>query len=151
MITLKEKNEDIFNNGHDGIVIPVNRIGVAGKGLALKAKEKFPLWYEYYRKCCENGLLDIEKWFFSVNDKFIIISFPTKNHWKEKSNLEYIEKQLYGFFEMVFHFDLHIVGIPALGCGLGGLEWDEVRRKIIKIYRNAECKPENISLYQPWT
>lgn len=59
-----------------------------------------------------------------------IINFPTKAHWRGKSKIEYIESGLDALVNQVKQLGLQSVSIPALGSGLGGLEWSQVNRVI---------------------
>ena len=79
----------------EALVNTVNTVGVMGKGVALQFKEKFPLNYKLYRKACEKKEVVIGKMFvtqtgFLTNPQYII-NFPTKQHWKGFSKLEYID------------------------------------------------------------
>jgi len=61
----------------------------------------------------ENG----QRWF---------LLFPTKNHWREKSPIEGIERGLQWLVENYKKLDISSIALPALGCGLGGLDWKDV-------------------------
>lgn len=60
-----------------------------------------------------------------------IIYFPTKAHWKNPSKIEYISKGLDSLVRLLntdeIKQSVKRVGIPALGCGLGGLSVDDVQ------------------------
>ena len=54
-----------------------------------------------------------------------VISFPTKHHWRAKSDLKLIEnsaEKLLNFAKIGLVWK-HI-WLPVVGCGLGGLDWD---------------------------
>ena len=55
-----------------------------------------------------------------------ILLFPTKNHWKDQSDLTQIEKGLLWLVENYEKLGVTSLAIPALGCGNGGLEWKDV-------------------------
>lgn len=61
-------------------------------------------------------------------DGVTVINLPTKRHWKDVSRLEDVEMWLVALRERlsVYGEDV-LVCVPALGCGLGGLQWAEVR------------------------
>jgi len=67
----------------------------------------------------------------SKNPRYIV-NFPTKRHWKENSRIEDIELGLSALAETVEQFQLKSIAIPPLGCGLGGLNWHDVRPLILK-------------------
>jgi O-acetyl-ADP-ribose deacetylase (regulator of RNase III) len=59
-----------------------------------------------------------------------IINFPTKRHWKGKSRIEDIALGLKALTEEVRSRNIKSIAIPPLGCGLGGLVWNDVRPMI---------------------
>ena len=64
-------------------------------------------------------------------EKQYIVYFPTKNNWKRPSHLSYIEAGLKTFVSNVLEHNeikqnVQNVGIPALGAGLGGLDYSDV-------------------------
>ncbi len=115
---------DIFKAQRDALVVPVNIIGTMGAGLAREVALRYPDAYRAYRAVCDSGELRIGTlalldW---MHPKLLL--FPTKGHWREKSTLETIEC---GLVELCRYEDrLASLAIPALGCGLGGLRWQDV-------------------------
>jgi len=146
MITIKDCN--IFDNKFNVVINPVNCDGVMGAGLAKRFKEKYPDMYEDYRKQCINKRLLIGKLHvYRVNENLTIINFPTKDSWRENSKYEYILKGLKELNKYLISSDKRLsVGIPALGCGLGGLEFLAVSYLISRELNN--CK-QNITLIKP--
>jgi O-acetyl-ADP-ribose deacetylase (regulator of RNase III) len=59
-----------------------------------------------------------------------IINFPTKRHWRGKSRIEDIESGLAALVHEIRVRHIRSIAIPPLGSGLGGLPWQEVRRRI---------------------
>jgi O-acetyl-ADP-ribose deacetylase (regulator of RNase III) len=64
-----------------------------------------------------------------VGPRFII-NFPTKRHWRGKSRMEDIEAGLEALAREVRDRGITSVAVPPLGCGLGGLDWEDVRPRI---------------------
>ena len=56
-----------------------------------------------------------------------IINFPTKPHWRGKSRVEDIQAGLKALTELIRKRSIRSIAVPPLGCGLGGLDWLEVR------------------------
>ncbi|MCP4656231.1 MAG: macro domain-containing protein, partial [bacterium] len=76
-----------------------------------------------------------------------VINFPTKRHWRGKSRMEDIEAGLAALVEEVRTRDIRSIAIPALGSGLGGLDWGEVRPRIESAFR---ALPEvRVMLFEP--
>ena len=123
---------NIFDSSAQALVKPINCVGVMGKGLALQFKQKYPEMFEAYKEACRKKWIKIGNLFvFTEKDK-LIIGFPTKKHWKDKSELKYIEIGLIKFVELIKERNIKSIAIPALGCGLGQLKWDDVCDLMIK-------------------
>ena len=131
---------DIFNSNCDVILNPVNCVGVMGGGLALAFKNKFPKVYNEYKKVCDSELLAPGVIHYCEDNNPIVVNFPTKDHFKDASKYEYIEHGLKSLKNYLTKFNKNtIVGIPALGCGLGGLDWKQVQRMIKMELFGLDC------------
>lgn len=118
----------VFNTPAKTIVNTVNCKGVMGAGLALEFKLRYPLMYEdYVTKCNENKLRIGRPSLFQINDNLWVLNFPTKNHWKDPSKLQYIEEGLAYFRENYNRVDMKAAAFPKLGTSNGGLDWKDVQ------------------------
>ena len=112
----------------------VNTVGVMGKGIALQFKDAYPHNYQIYRKACKEGsfsvgqLLVVED--IDSHGVRTIVNFPTKQHWKAKSKMEYIDSGLAALREELLKEEITSIAIPPLGCGNGGLKWADVKPRI---------------------
>lgn len=126
-----ECNGDILHAPADVLVNPVNTVGVMGKGLALQFKLAYPEMFAEYLAACCNGSLRVGRVMAHKTDEFpYIISFPTKRHWRDPSRLEWIRLGLIHLRATICGLDVRSVAVPPLGCGLGGLNWGDVRKLI---------------------
>ena len=142
---------DIFHSNAQAIVNPVNTVGVMGKGLALAFKKKFPSNYLEYKQAYERDELKTGKMLVHFTRQLItpiIINFPTKNHWRDPSKLVYIETGLDDLVTVINDHKIKSIAIPALGCGLGGLQWEPVRSVIENKLRHLSINTE-ILIYGP--
>lgn len=72
--------------------------------------------------------LGCPKYFNCKVSKQVICYFPTKYHWKNSAELATITTGLLQFVkELPFFSKVKTVNIPALGCGAGGLNWEDVK------------------------
>jgi O-acetyl-ADP-ribose deacetylase (regulator of RNase III) len=136
---------DMFFSNMQTLTVSVNTVGIMGKGLASRAKYQFPDVYVVYQDACRKKLLkmgrpylykreasfDVElidepgtmttpnavKWF---------LMFPTKRHWREDSDLKGIEEGLAWIADNYQVEGIKSLALPALGCGLGNLDWKNV-------------------------
>ena len=125
------KQEDV-----DAIVNTVNCVGVMGKGIALQFKKKWPGNFKAYASACKSKEVKLGQMFTfelgALATPRFIINFPTKDHWKSASKIEDVESGLQSLVEHIARFDIRSIAIPPLGCGLGGLAWNEVKPLIVK-------------------
>jgi O-acetyl-ADP-ribose deacetylase (regulator of RNase III) len=59
-----------------------------------------------------------------------IINFPTKAHWRAQSRLADIATGLLDLVDVIERLQIRSIAVPALGCGLGGLNWPDVHELI---------------------
>ncbi len=122
----------------EGIVNTVNTVGVMGKGIALQVKRAFPEVYTAYRAACDRGEVRLGQMLFHdrgvLGSGRYIVNFPTKGHWRSRSKLADIESGLTDLVRVVEELGLASVAVPALGCGNGGLAWDDVRPRIERAF-----------------
>lgn len=137
-------NGDIFDSKAEGLLNPVNCEGVMGKGLAYQFKIKFPKTnIDYVKTCKENKLIVRKLHFYKENDK-VIINFPTKDKWRSKSKITYIDEGMQELIRIIPIIQLKSIAIPPLGCGNGGLDWHQVKPIIVKY---SELVSQNVDFY----
>ena len=120
---------DIFAQPAHTIVNPVNCVGIMGRGLALEFKRRHPDAYRAYRYACDRGRVRPGRIFLfetSLDTPRCIAHFPTKRHWRDPSRLDDIRAGLIDLAEVVIEHAIPSIAIPPLGCGLGGLPWQDV-------------------------
>ena len=118
---------DIFSSPAQVIVNTVNTVGVMGKGVALSFKKRYPDMFQHYKSICEKRLLTIGKLMLYYEPDYWVLLFPTKENWRNPSKLEYIEKGLMKFVNTYAEKSITSIAFPRLGCGNGGLDWEDVR------------------------
>lgn len=123
---------DIFKSKEQTIVNPVNCKGHMGKGLALAFKELYPDMFVVYQEECRTGKLRIGKPTLYSNSIPWVLNFPTKNHWRDPSKLEYIKEGLQFVVANYKQLGIASIAFPKLGAGLGTLSWDEVGPVMVK-------------------
>lgn len=137
------KTGSIFAENAEALINPVNCVGVMGKGLALQFKNKFPQNFIVYLEACKKRKLRPgQVLVVKTNTKMpkYIINFPTKRHWREGSRLEDIEDGLKALAFEIESLSIQSIAIPALGCGLGGLNWGLVKAKIEDALKSLDAE-----------
>lgn len=137
----------------EALVNTVNTVGVMGKGIALQFKKAFPENYEAYERVCKAGELlpggifvfDSGK-LYDDNPHFIL-NLATKDHWRAKSRISDVVSGMNELVRVVQAHDIHSIAIPPLGCGNGGLKWEEVRPLIERAV--APLEQVQVLIYVP--
>jgi len=60
------------------------------------------------------------------------LNFPTKQHWYQPSQIQWIEQGLLHFANTYQSLGITSIAFPKLGCGKGGLEWEQVKNIMVK-------------------
>jgi O-acetyl-ADP-ribose deacetylase (regulator of RNase III) len=111
----------------EALVNPVNTVGVMGKGLALAFRHRFDLNHRLYVAACQAGELRVGKMFVTetgqVSGPRWVVNFPTKQHWRQPSQLRWVSDGLVDLRRFIAQHQVRSIAIPALGAGLGGLNW----------------------------
>ncbi len=118
---------DLFNSPAQVLVNTVNIVGVMGKGIALEFKKRYPDMFKHYKEQCDKHKLIIGKLMLWYAPDHWILQFPTKEHWRSPSKMEYIEKGLMTFVRKYADYNISSIAFPKLGCGNGELDWNDVK------------------------
>lgn len=136
---------DMFFSKMQTVTVSVNCVGVMGKGLASRAKYQFPDVYVRYQDVCrskrlrmgvpylykresslEHELADEPSSLPNANLATWFLLFATKQHWREASVIRGIEEGLQWVRDNYVKEGISSLAMPALGCGLGRLEWRDI-------------------------
>lgn len=136
---------DMFFSNMQTLTVSVNTKGIMGKGLASRAKYQFPDVYVVYQDACRKKWLTMGKPYLykreaSFDDELLdepgtmitpngvkwFLLFATKRHWREDSDLQGIEQGARWLAMNYKTEGLKSIALPALGCGLGNLDWKDV-------------------------
>lgn len=128
-MTLRALHGDLFHSAAQILTNPINCRAVMGGGLAMEFRLRFPSMFHDYVQRCRRGEVRAGKPYvwrnFSGGPS--VLNFPTKDDRKDSSRLEYITE---GLRYLVGHYQemgITSLALPALGCGLVGLDWRAVR------------------------
>ena len=136
---------DMFFSRLQTLTVSVNTVGIMGKGIASRAKYQFPDVYVYYQDLCRSRrlrmgvpalykreastdyqLADEPESMRCLNGETWFLLFPTKRNWREDADIVGIEKGLQWIVANYKSEGIKSLALPALGCGLGNLEWKQV-------------------------
>ena len=148
MITYKTGN--LLNAPVEALVNTVNTVGVMGKGIALQFKKAFPEVFKVYSEAVKQGKIVVGQVQVVpvkvVDSPQYVINFPTKQHWRSPSQLAWIEAGLLDLKRQLVAHRIQSVALPPLGCGNGGLNWNEVKALIEQTLADSSV---DIQVYEP--
>jgi len=151
MITYTKGN--IFYSSATAIVNPVNTIGTMGAGLAAQFKKRYPKNFQLYVEHCKKGLLKPGGIYVTSCDStpgaLFVINFATKDHWHNPSRLEWIVSGLKSVQHFLVSEGIDSIAIPALGAGLGGLPWKDVKKAIDDELGGISLADIRITVFEP--
>lgn len=135
MLELKGKY-DIFTlpqGNTEGVCVTTNGIlksdgrAVMGAGIAKQANALFHLDLRLgqYLKAYGNRVFNMGR--YSNGSKcFSVITFPTKYHWKDDSDITLICKSCEQLVELCNKFGITKCYLPPVGCGCGNLNYENI-------------------------
>ncbi len=148
---IEYKTGDILAEESEALVNTVNCVGIMGRGIALQFKRTFPENFKAYAALCKHNEIQPGNMFVFETNRLTnpryIINFPTKRHWRGKGRMEDIESGLASLVEEIRERNIRSIAIPPLGCGLGGLNWPEVRERLQASM--AELNEVQITIFEP--
>jgi O-acetyl-ADP-ribose deacetylase (regulator of RNase III)/uncharacterized protein YwgA len=139
---------DLFATQAQTRVNTVNCVGIMGKGVAQEFKKRYPAMFEDYAKRCARKQVQLgEPYLYRDASGILIVNFPTKDHWRSPSRLADIERGLDYFVQRHVEWGVKSVAFPPLGCGNGGLSWEEVGPLIYGKLRRLSI---DVEVYAPY-
>ena len=129
-----ERNGDLFSTKLDVIGHGVNTVGVMGAGVAKVVRDKFPDTYRLYVDDCKSGALlpgtaipgNIE------NDK-VIFNIASQELPGKDASYAWLAKAVELAVQTCKSCGIHSMAIPRIGCGIGGLEWEKVKKILVAL------------------
>lgn len=148
MIEFKQGN--LFESECQTLVNATNTEGFMGGGIALVFRKRYPYMYEGYKFRCAKGEHTVDTpWLWDVDPKWVLC-LATKDKVREPSKLKHIEA---GLIWLIQNYQggpgqdpITSIAFPALGCGLGGLNWRTVKPLMEDLLSRLEIPVE---IYEP--
>lgn len=139
---------NIFTSHCHTLVNTINCTGVMGTGIALEFKLRYPDMFARYELLCEQGQIRIGSLWLYKNESRWVLNFPTKQHWRYPSKLDYLKQGLNKFMQSYKEKGIQSIAFPVLGASKGGLSEDRVLN-LMESYLKECAIPVEIYHYDP--
>lgn len=147
---------DLFHQARSkNLAHGVNCAGVMGAGIATEFKRQFPDMFDRYNSLCRDGRIipgqcwpwrevEITMGFNSSNrieeveEGIYIYNLAIKSHWKLSATYEALKSSLDNMVSHMEKNNIVDVSMPWVGCGLGGLEQNKVKKIMNKSIKDKK-------------
>jgi O-acetyl-ADP-ribose deacetylase (regulator of RNase III) len=108
----------------------VNTHGVMGAGIAVPFRQTFSNMYRTYRTACQNGTLNLGEVmpYFDLTTNRWVYNLVSQDTPGADARLYAVERSLRLASQHAATHDVYSLGLPLIGCGIGGLRWKDVRK-----------------------
>ena len=131
--------KNIFDETADAVCVTTNGIvkangeAVMGAGIAKEANLRYNLAKSLGEMLRNKGN---HCYVMGVFDNKNIVTFPTKNRWKEDSSIDLIRQSCNELNQLADEYGWQTVLIPPVGCGCGRLEFNTVKTMLEQLLDN---------------
>jgi len=117
---------DLFELGLPALGHGCNCAGAMGAGIAVEFKRRFPEMYQEYRGRCLRGRFSLGDIFVWQAPNVVIYNLATQPVPRPSATLHAIDTSIRDALADAEQRQIAQLGVPRIGAGLGGLEWNDV-------------------------
>jgi O-acetyl-ADP-ribose deacetylase (regulator of RNase III) len=136
-MSFSERTGDMFAaDDLDALAHGVNVKGVMG-GIAGEFARRYPEMEKHYKGLCKNGEFNPGEVFpWQEKGKPMVYNLATQENPGADAQYKLVKKTMRSMLSHAEAAGINKIGIPQIGCGIGGLNWDKTRN----IIRNVSKK-----------
>lgn len=133
---------DLFETDSPVIAHGCNCRGVMGAGVAKIVAQKYPDVRRIYKNLCSEDKFQLGycQLIYSQFGSKIIANLGTQYYPGADARLNAIEMALENLGIQLKAFDINEVALPMIGCGIGGLKWEDVSVIVKKFAETHKIK-----------
>lgn len=150
-MTYREITGDLLDPAHgfDAIGHGVNLHGVMGAGIAKTIADRWPAILPPYKDACKDRTLRLGQMQpFAADDGLTVLNLASQDRPGPNADLMAVMRSVTAAATFCEDKGLTRLGLPQIGCGIGGLVWDDV--KIVLRYAAAAYDIElTVVIYDP--
>lgn len=141
---LSVRRGDLFFSDAPALGHGVNVQGVMGAGVAKEFRALYPAMYDEYVDACRSGALrpgGMLPWHDERRGRWVY-NLATQDEPGRTARLEWLESAAAAMVTHAETSGVRRVALPRIGCGVGGLRWDEVREALVRLAGNTSVRIE---------
>lgn len=128
---MKHMQGDMFTTTANAIGHGCNVKGAMGAGVAGIVARKFPETEKRYSQLCarnglDGGMVLVTHETDENGDPFFVFNMMTQIWPGADARLELIKAAAANAVSKAIAYDITTIAVPQIGCGIGGLTWDQV-------------------------
>lgn len=134
-MTLIEQTGDLFTTTAEAIGHGVNVEGAMGAGIAVDFRAKYAGMYPHYLALCKHGELQpgsMMPWAIAEGahgNLRWVYNIASQDLPGAHANIVWLDSALNRALRHAYRTEqVKTFAIPRIGCGIGGLKWEDVRR-----------------------
>ena len=148
-MSFSERTGDMFAaDDLDALAHGVNTVGIMG-GIAGKFENEYPEMAEHYKGLCNRGEFKAGQVFpWQEKGKPMVYNLATQEKPGADAQYKYVKKTMKNMLGHANSIGIKKIGIPQIGCGIGGLEWDKTKNIIQNVAKSSPVEVVAFS-YEP--
>lgn len=146
---------DLFASDLEALAQGCNNMGAMGAGIAVTFKKYWPQMYKTYHERCKAGQYepgDIFVWQgrkTTRDGEIDVTIFNLFTQIKWKASLTAIKMSVGKMIEVAHERGIRNIGMPQIGAGLGGLDWNRVKPLLQALGEQYDGTMVVFEQYQP--
>ncbi len=138
-----ETAKPLFDLQVDAFAHGCNIQGIMNAGIAREFKERYPQMFREYQAYCRSGDFQLgDTQFYHSPDQNMphVINVAIQLDLRNGARIEHIKQGLEKVEAYHAQLGIKTLAMPRMGCGLGGLDWKDVRPIVQDIFRNSNLE-----------
>jgi O-acetyl-ADP-ribose deacetylase (regulator of RNase III) len=149
---LTEIEGDLFEQDFPAIAHGCNTKGVMGAGVAAQMARRYPGMHQQYEMRCALGtfrLGDVMPWV--TGTRKVIYNLATQEQTGPDARLDLIAACTGRMLDYAYQWNIPLIGLPRIGCGIGGLDWPDVKAVLESEAAGRQVQLVVVTLPEPVT
>lgn len=135
------RHGDLFaSDDLDALAHGCNCRGVMGAGIAREFRRRWPDMYQAYRQRCLSGSVspgDLLPW---QTGQLVIYNMATQDQPGRYATIEAVRQSAAAMIRHAQLRGISRIGMPQIGCGIGGLAWPDVQAVLTDAAAQSEVE-----------